>query len=102
MSRHTYQKDPFNLTTGNFTSNGSTYDARSGLHSHSNIKLGPIPNGDYELSSISNTGGIKRFNLTPQQDIGSRSHLQIHQKSDNSKTLQAWTQKGALQLTKMQ
>lgn len=58
MSKHTYQKNPFNSTTGKFSSNGSTYDARSGLHSNSNMKWGEIPNGNYKLSSKSNTGGI--------------------------------------------
>lgn len=80
---HTYQKNPFNPTSGTFSSGNSSYDARSGLHSYSDTKWGSIPNGDYTVSSKSNTGGIERYNLSPNQDIGSRSHLQIHQKTEN-------------------
>lgn len=80
-TQHTYQKDPFHTTSGTIQSAGSSYDARSGLHPFSSIKYGEIPNGNYTVSSTSNTGGIERYNLSPQQDIGSRSALQIHQKS---------------------
>lgn len=79
--QHTYQKEPFHTTSGTFLSGGSSYDARSGRHPFSSMKMGEIPNGDYTLSSTSNTGGILRYNLSPQQDIGSRSNLQIHQKT---------------------
>ena len=81
--QHTYQKDPFNTTTGSLLSANSSFNARSGLHSFPQMKYGEIPNGSYVATSVSNTNGIQRYNLTPQQDIGCRSSLQIHQKSNN-------------------
>jgi hypothetical protein len=81
---HTYTKDSSYFTrTGTFKTNSNEYDARSGLHPISSMKYGQIPDGDYKVSSISNTGGINRYNLEPQQNIGNRTNLQIHQKSDN-------------------
>ncbi len=67
---------------GSFITNGNTYSARSGMPFISETtKWGKIPEGNYNISSTSNTGGIKRYNLDPQQNIGNRSNLQIHQKS---------------------
>lgn len=63
--QHTYQKEPFNTTHGTFLSDGSSYDARSGYHSFPSVLYGEIPNGNYSVTSTSDTGGIHRFNLTP-------------------------------------
>lgn len=84
MRKHIYQKNPYDTTKGDFISDTSSFNARSGLHSFPSLKFGEIPNGNYTVSSTSNTGGVPRFNLTPHQDIGSRSNLQIHPKSTNS------------------
>ena len=47
------------------------------------MKYGSIPNGSYNVGKSSNTGGIDRFYLNPNQDIGNRTNLQIHPKSTN-------------------
>ncbi len=47
------------------------------------MKYGYIPKGSYNVGKSSNTGGIDRFYLNPNQDIGNRSNLQIHPKSTN-------------------
>ena len=38
--KHTYQKDPFKTTKGDFISDYSSYDDRSGLHPYPSIKYG--------------------------------------------------------------
>jgi hypothetical protein len=84
MSNHfIYQKDPFNSTKGSLILGNQSFDARSGLHPFSDMKYGSIPNGSYNVGKSSNTGGIDRFYLNPNQDIGNRSNLQIHPKSTN-------------------
>ena len=53
------------------------------MHSYSSMKRGEIPNGSYSIGEFKNTNNVPRYSLEPHQDIGSRSHLQIHPKSFN-------------------